>query len=923
MPRRRAIWASISLALILAVPGSAGTTWNETPGVHHVGEHGRTSGGLTGLPRNPLGPNVTGMVCSWGHPLNSSPQLVPSICVSPPTLCEPAYCGPNMTSVATVTLIVNASANSSYSGIVASGANEDTFQFIPTIGVEMGPGGVTYFCFHNGTNIDVLCQQAPEYPVGSGIGWAWPYAVMYPNDTWSVTFNVSVSSTFPTTQLGKWIPIDWCSLSQYSTCQGGPPTYSEVRYTDFEGHGENTSFPPALVQVGASVPRYAVTFLENGLPAGTPWSLYFNEAAIANSSTTTEIVVNATDGNYVYTVSPSKRYVPNLPDGNVSVQGSPVKVRVQFSSTANGTYPVSFTEVGLPNGTAWPITVGRVAMTSTNASHLFYLPNGTFSWGVGGVVGFIPSVAWGEVSINGSAVTQLVSFQPIPSTNSTVIFQEHGLPTGTQWSICLCPPSSGPPPPPGNPLSPPPPDYGFTTTSVASEIEFSLVNYTYYIEASTFSPFFTSLVYNQTLQVTGSPVFEVVNFAQIYSVTWTSRGLPVGTYWSVQSRGTIQGSDAPQNATAPGLLNGTFAYQVLPAEGYLPETPNGTVLIEGNNVTVIATFYRTAPGMYSAVFEYFGLPSDSDWSIAISSRLLEGSFTSGLIATNLSNGTYTYYVGTSGMEFPDGYVGTVTIFGQNVFTYVGFSPAMIGSYLVNFNLTRSQWGHLWQISVGNTTISSRLPSIGIFEPNGTLRYTATYLNSSRPAQESGEFTVNGNNVTVPLFLTPPARLYAVNISEIGLPTEDIWSVRENGSLFSSDTSYVDIDLANGSYTFSVIAPSGYDASWTSDSLNLNGQGEQLQIHFAKSPGAPNSLLGLPTQVAYFLLGVVVTLIAAMGILLPKARRARRKSRSRKSPRGRDPRPKTPRAGLPDPPKGHTWQIVREPLTDSPAEEELE
>ena len=920
MPRRRAIWASITLALILAVPGSLGTTWNETPGVHRVGEYGRTSGGLTARPRIPLGPNVTGMVCSWGRPLNSSPQLVPSICISPPTLCDPTDCWPNLTSVATVTLIVNASANSSYSGIVASG--EDMFQFTPTMGVEMGPGGVTYYCLHNGTNIEVLCQQAPQYPVGSGMGWAWPYGVMYPNDTWSTTFNVSVSSTFQFTQLNKLIPVDWCATSQYATCQGAPPTYTEVRYTDFEGHGENTSFPPALVQVVGSVPRYAVTFIENGLPAGTPWSLYFNEAAIANSSTTTEIVVNATDGNYVYTVNPSKRYVPNLPDGNVSVQGSPAKVIVQFSSTANGTYPVSFTEVGLPNGTAWSITVGRVAMTSTNASHLFYLPNGTFSWGVGGVVGFIPWFAWGGVSINGSAVTQMVSFQPIPPTNSTVIIQEHGLPTGTQWSICLCPPNGGPPPPPGAPLSPSPPVQGFTTTSVASEIELSVVNYTYYLEARTVSPFFTSLPYNQTLQVTGSPVFEVVNFAQIYTVTWTSRGLPVGTYWSLQTEGVIQGSLVPQNVTAPGL-NGTFSYQVLPAEGYLPETPNGTILIEGNNVTVITTFYRTDPGMYSATFEQMGSPPDTEWSIAIGSRVLAGSSASALVATNLSNGTYTYYVSTAGMEFPDGYVGTVTIFGQNVFTDVGFLPAMIGSYLVDFNLTRSQWGHLWQISVGNTTISSRLPSIGIFEPNGTFRYTATYLNTSRPAQESGEFAVQGNNVTVPLFLTPPPQLYAVNISETGLPSEDIWSVRENGSLFSSDTSYVDINLANGSYTFSVIAPSGYDASWTSDSLNLNGQGEQLQIHFAKSPSASNSLLGLPTQVAYFLLGVVVTLIAAMGILLPKARRTRRKSRSRKSPRGRDPHPKTPRAGLPDPPKGHTWQIVREPLTDSPTEEELE
>ena len=131
------------------------------------------------------------------------------------------------------------------SNVTAYGARQDTFQYIPPAGFALGPGGTIYNCIHNGTNIDVLCQNAPQFPVSNGVGWGWPYPTMYLRDQWSTIFNVSVTSSFPTTQLNTLVPIDVCTRAG---CLGGNP-YTEVRYTNYAFSGVNDSFLPAFVKV--------------------------------------------------------------------------------------------------------------------------------------------------------------------------------------------------------------------------------------------------------------------------------------------------------------------------------------------------------------------------------------------------------------------------------------------------------------------------------------------------------------------------------------------------------------------------------------------------------------------------------------------------------------------------------------------------
>ena len=898
------LWAVVGVAIVCMTPHFPSLLSGGTDHGFHGNE---TSVQNHGAPlRQPISTPATKhtrMSCSWGQPANTSPQLVPSICISRTVLCVPSQCGTPGPTFTLVTLIVNASANTSYTGPVVLGSRQDLFQFIPAAGFQMGPGGTTYNCIHNGTNADGLCQNAPLFPVSDGMGWGWPYPKMYPNDSWSASFNVSVTSAFPTTQQNNLTPIDVCILPG---CLGGNP-YSEVRYSNFQRHGVNTSFQPAFVNVTDLPTTYQVTYGENGLPYGTLWGLYFNEAATAYTTTTQDLVVNVTNGSYVYYPLDVPGYFPYPTSGSVIVNGSdPPVIGIQYYPAPRGTFPVIFSEQGIPIGTPCSLTVGNQTMSTSNGTQEFDLPNGTYAWGVGGVIGYMasPGTATGNISVAGSAVSETIPFTKIPSFNSTVVFKEDGLPAGTSWSVGIAPQRSGPtPPPPVESLS-----------SVSPEIAFSLGNGSYDVQPSTGSRLFAPSAFNGSINVSGTTVYELVDFARVFTVDWEEHGLPPAVGWDLiwNESLTLESSQPAQNVTMDDVRNGTYSYEILPVDGFVPESPSGNVTVQGKDVVVNVTFVKTPSGRYSAVFEQTGLSPNVEWSIGVGTNILQGSVPA-LVATNLTNGTYSFYVGPETGFSPDLYEGIVTILGGNSIVSIQFSPDPPGEYPIQFEVNESVPAHLWEVWVGNATVSSTLPIIALLEPNGSYSYSASMGGSYVPTQVSGGFPVDGHGLTIPLVFNPMPWTYPVVFGETGLPTGLIWSVSVNRSVTSTHSGTIFILLRNGTYSVSVLPPMGYVANPANSVISLEGQEQHLSIHFTKSPGTPATLLGVPWPVAYFLLGVsVATLLIVGGIILRKARKRRRSSSGNTSTKAR-PTKTQPEKPLPAPPKGHTWEIVREPL----------
>lgn len=138
-------------------------------------------------------------------------------------------------------------------------------------------------------------------------------------------------------------------------------------------------------------------------------------------------------------------YYAPLPPSTVSYDETAIN-SITFNSSAiprcgpgqtPQTYTVTFAESGLPNGTAWAVTLeGSVVRTSTDevtASE----PNGTLSYSISGVPGWHQSTLRysGNLTVNGGPVSEPNLL--FARVTYSVTFTETGLPDGVSWSVAL------------------------------------------------------------------------------------------------------------------------------------------------------------------------------------------------------------------------------------------------------------------------------------------------------------------------------------------------------------------------------------------------------------------------------------------------------------------------------------------------------
>lgn len=109
--------------------------------------------------------------------------------------------------------------------------------------------------------------------------------------------------------------------------------------------------------------------------------------------------------------------------------GSETTVTIPFPR-----YPVSFVESGLPNGTAWSVSVGSNVTASVGPTATLLAENGTFAFRVLPVPGYVANVTAGTLTVQGAPVRVGVAFTQF---DFTVYFTQAGLPAGTAWSVVL------------------------------------------------------------------------------------------------------------------------------------------------------------------------------------------------------------------------------------------------------------------------------------------------------------------------------------------------------------------------------------------------------------------------------------------------------------------------------------------------------
>lgn len=307
------------------------------------------------------------------------------------------------------------------------------------------------------------------------------------------------------------------------------------------------------------------------------------------------------------------------------LDGNPQTIDVAFQLLPS-TYSIGFEEAGLPTGSSWTVTFDGAAHTSETAQVSFMATNGSYSYSIARVGSYLPTPAAGTLRVNGSNLSQPVSFAVPPLPAFPVTFTTVGLPVGAAWTLMI------------NRSS-------FPTT--AFELVVNLTNGSYAFTVIAPGGYRASPA-GGWANVSGQAVFEPVYFSKVmvatYAVDFVESGLPTNAAWSVVVNGSTWTGSTPR--LMKDLANGTYAFLVPSPTGYSPEPTSGTVAVSGAAKTVTIVFSPATPPAYRVTLVENGLSAGTNWSVTVEG-VTQWS-TSNQTTFEEGNGSYRYVAEAAG-----------------------------------------------------------------------------------------------------------------------------------------------------------------------------------------------------------------------------------------------------------------------------------
>ena len=157
----------------------------------------------------------------------------------------------------------------------------------------------------------------------------------------------------------------------------------------------------ATVNITLINETYFVNYTESGLNSGTSWSITLN--GTKQSSTSAEMHFLIRNGTYAWSLTYSNLYSANLTSGTVTVKGIAQTISIGFIYKA---YNVTFSEVGLPSGVKWSMTInGTVYYSNLSRSNtlLFQSKAGSYDGIVNNASYYTPMDKYFNFTITGNA----------------------------------------------------------------------------------------------------------------------------------------------------------------------------------------------------------------------------------------------------------------------------------------------------------------------------------------------------------------------------------------------------------------------------------------------------------------------------------------------------------------------------------------
>ncbi len=637
---------------------------------------------------------------------------------------------------------------------------------------------------------------------------------------------------------------------------------------------------PVTIQIS-----FPVIFNETGLPSGTLW--YVSVNGTYSFSSTSAIQIYEPNGTYFYSVLASS-YTATPSNGTIVVAGKPVTISIIFRQTFT-TYPITFTETGLPAGTIWSVTISNSTISSVYSSITIAEPNGSYTYEINST-GFTPSPTSGLIFVNGSGITVTISFSPAPSVAKYLVtFTETGLALSTQWTVSLTNSTNS-----GKVV-------GTIDTSSRS---IAIYGITYdssnrYLYASGIVENANSSSKYHGVVVVISPVTNtIISVISVGSLPETGVYDPYNGYVYIANAlsNNVSVINTVTNTVIASIPVGKepvgIAYSSVSNDIYVSNGASGTISVIGSgNNSVIATI-STSIGetLAGAVFDpsngyvYVGGFNNASGKDSV---FVVNSATNNIISTITGAAYFGTYDSLNGyLYFTDPVLSSVLVvdgktnkvvttidlparsspvgvaydsFDHNVYvaeqnsSSLAVISSLTNTVIANIAVTGSPLfptycppNHDIYLSnhlVGgiqvvtsyggkSTVLSSTGDMIQFSEPNGTYSYSIAGVSGYAVNNGSGILTVDGSPVLQKIHFSAVVG-YTVTFSQTGLKSGVIWSVTLGANTIKSTSSSIVFTVANGSYSFSVENVSGYLDSPTSGVVTVSGSSVTKTVTFTE------------------------------------------------------------------------------------------
>jgi hypothetical protein len=187
----------------------------------------------------------------------------------------------------------------------------------------------------------------------------------------------------------------------------------------------------------------------------------------------------------------------------------------------------------------------------------------------------------------------------------------------------------------------------------------------------------------------------------------------------------------------------------------------------------------------------------------------------------------------------------------------------------------------WSVKLDRMTESSNVTLVGS-TPVGILtffdvapglhNYSVGPVTGYGATPFFGTFTTNGNYYAQTIAFRASHTTYAVEFTATGLDPGADWGVTLTGQTTTSPDSPIVFPRENGTWGYSIIAPSGETASPAQGNATVNGGGMTISIAFSATPtgGSGGSSMGGSSKLVEIAIGgagILVGIVLGVAILL--------------------------------------------------------